>query len=111
VRSTALPSAAVNHLAAAGMLVLAIHELPAPQQDVLEQADQLGNYIRKQQRADGSLACGDDPAAADEPAAIDDYPGAALYGLARSYKLRPAAWKLEALKKAVAFYHPWWKAH
>jgi hypothetical protein len=24
---------------------------------------------------------------------------------------RPAPWKLDVLRKAVAFYHPWWKQH
>ena len=28
-----------------------------------------------------------------------------------SQQLRPAPWKLEAVRKAVAFYVPWWRAH
>jgi hypothetical protein len=111
VRSTILPSAAISRMGAAGLLVLAIHELPAPQPDVLDQAEQLCSYIRKQQRTDGSLACGDDTGVADDPGSMSEYPGLALHGLARSQRLRPASWKLDVLKKAVAFYHPWWKAH
>src|SRR5262249_27532673 len=39
------------------------------------------------------------------------YPGIALYALALSQRNRPAAWKTELARKAVTFYHPWWKAH
>src|SRR4051812_7332577 len=61
-RTTSLSPAVVNRLAAAGLLVLAIHELPAPQADLLEKSDQLCNYVRKMQRPDGSLCSCDDPA-------------------------------------------------
>ena len=56
VRFTSLPSSAVNRLAFAGLLVLAINELPAPQADLLDKSEELCNYIRKQQRPDGSLS-------------------------------------------------------
>jgi hypothetical protein len=115
VRHTALPSPVVNRLAAAGLLVLAVNELPAPQDDLLRQSEQLCNYIRKQQRPDGSLAYADgaDPAkeAADDPDGANTYPGEALYGLARSQQRRPAAWKADVLRKAVAYYRPWWREH
>jgi hypothetical protein len=108
VRCTALPSAVINRLAAAGLLVLAINELPAPQDDLLKQSEQLCNYIRKQQKADGSLACAD---GADDPDGVHDYPGEALYGLMRSQQRRPAAWKTDVVRKALAYYRPWWQAH
>src|SRR5436309_2790055 len=60
VRHTTLPSTVVNRLAAAGLLVLAISELPAPEKDLLDPSEQLCNYIRRQQRPDGSLCYGDD---------------------------------------------------
>src|SRR5437660_7751756 len=79
VRATTLPSLVVNRLAAAGLLVLAIHELPAPGDDLLEQAEQLCHFIRKQQRSDGSLSYADhaeDPKAASvDPEGINYYPG------------------------------------
>ena len=40
-----------------GKVTLAIHELPDPQKDVLEKAEQLCTYIRKRAGPDGSLAC------------------------------------------------------
>jgi hypothetical protein len=115
VRHTALPSPVVNRLAAAGLLVLAINELPAPQDDLLAQSEQLCNYIRKQQRPDGSLCYSDipDPAkeSAEDPDGVNSYPGAALYGLMRSQQRRPAAWKTEVVRKALGYYRPWWREH
>ena len=34
-----------------------------------------------------------------------------VYGLVRSHRLRPAPWKLEAARKAAAYYRGWWKSH
>jgi hypothetical protein len=131
VRHTTLPSAVVNRLAAAGLLVLAISELQAPEKDLLEPSEQLCNYIRRQQRPDGSLSYADNPsstegrqagstegrqagepqAAAQDADGINYYPGEALYGLMCSQARRPAAWKTEVVRKALAYYLPWWRAH
>ncbi|HEV3256463.1 MAG TPA: hypothetical protein VG013_06230 [Gemmataceae bacterium] len=115
VRYTSLPPVAVNRLAAAGLLVLAVNELPSPGADLLEQSEQLCAFIRGQQRADGSLDYGDgsmgtraDPA---DPDGINYYPGEALYALMRSQRHRPAAWKTDVVRKARAYYQPWWRAH
>ena len=35
----------------------------------------------------------------------------AIYGLMHSAKLKPAAWKVELVRKAVGFYMPWWRGH
>jgi hypothetical protein len=114
-RYTALPSLVVNRLGSAALLVLAIHALPNPQPDLLEKAEQLCQYIRRQARADGSLGC-HDAVEADKPEAEDidsvsEYPGLALYALVRSQKRQPASWKLELVRKAVSYYRPWWQAH
>jgi hypothetical protein len=110
VRYTPLPSTAVSRLAAAGLLVAAIHELPAPQKDLLDKAEQLCQYIRKQQRPDGSLVDGDlgEPRPTDQER-ITTHPGMALHGLIRSHAARPAAWKLEAARKALGYYAAWWR--
>jgi hypothetical protein len=115
VRYTTLPSSLVNRLGATGLLILAINELPAPAADLLDQSDQLRNYIRRQQQVDGSLVC--DDSASDARASAADaessqyYAGLALYGLARSQAHRPAAWKTEVLRKGFACYPSWWRAH
>jgi hypothetical protein len=115
VRHTPLPSIVLNRLGAAAMLVLAINELPTPPADLLEKSEQLCNFIRRQVRPDGSLACGDPQSdgrfGGDEPDAVNHYPGAALYALARSARHRPADWKLAVVRKSVAYYLPWWRAH
>jgi hypothetical protein len=115
VRAPSLPPSAINRLGAAGLLVMAVHELPAPQADLLEKAEQLCNFIRRQARPDGSLSCaeaGDDgKLPPDDSEAVVNYPGVALYGLVRSHKLRPAPWKLETARKATAYYRAWWKGH
>jgi hypothetical protein len=110
VRHTVLPSAAVNRLGAAALLVLAINELPAPQPDLLDKSEQLCNYVRSQARPDGSLALNEagDPPTDDE---VNQYPGLALYALLRSQKHRPTAWKLDLARKALPFYAGWWRTH
>lgn len=112
-RHPILPSLVINRLGTAGLLVWAINELPAPQADLLEKSEQLCAFIRRQARPNGSLRC-DDAAEMDRPdlpTAIAIYPGMALSGLARSQRLRPAAWKLELMRKAVVFYRGWWQDH
>ncbi len=113
VRHTRLPSMVLNRLGSAALLVLAINELPEPKPDLLEKSEQLCNYIRRQVRTDGSLACGDRIAdgrfGAEEPDDANLYPGAALYALTRSARLRPADWKLALVRNALAHYLPRWR--
>jgi hypothetical protein len=115
LRHTTLPSAFVNRLGAAGLLVLAIHELPAPGEDLLEQSDQLCAFIGRQQRPDGSFNYSDNSPDArsiqEDPDGVNHYPGAALYGLMRSQQHRPAPWKIDAARKAAIFYRTWFKTH
>lgn len=115
-RHTSLPSSILNRLGSAGLLVLAIHELPAPQADLLEKTEQMCSWIRRQARDDGSLRCNDggdneNKKEADDADSIQEYPGLALYAILRSQKHRPAAWKTELARKAVVYYRAWWKAH
>jgi hypothetical protein len=115
LRYTVFPPASVNRLAAAGLLVLAIHELPEPDRDLLAKAEQLCNYIHKQQQGDGSLSCsggidGGKPSAADAEA-VNFYPGEALVGIIRSQRRAPAAWKIDFVRNALAFYKTWWRQH
>jgi hypothetical protein len=113
IRYTALPSAAINRLGAAGFLVLAISELPAPTPDLVERSEQLCAFIRSQARTDGSLCCVDagpqTTSARDDGEAIQTCPGVALYALMRSQKQKPAPWKTELVRKAAGFYFPWWQ--
>jgi|SRR5579884_1154909 len=114
-RHTMLPSTILNRLGSAGLLVLAINELPSPQPDLLDKSEQMCNWIRRQARADGSLRCNDasDSTGAneDDADAVNDYPGLALYAVLRSQKHRPASWKTDMARKAIAYYRWWWKNH
>jgi hypothetical protein len=103
VRTTSLPNNMVNRLAAAGLLILAIHELPDPKKDLLDQAGQLANFICKQQRADGSLLVTDGDEKADA-AAINHYTGPALLALVR-------VGQLEGVRRARPTYCKWWQEH
>jgi hypothetical protein len=113
LRYTSLPSALLNRLGSAGMLVLAINELPAPQKDVLEQSEQMCNFIRSQLRSNGSLLCSDRPEEATSDVKQTEAhvvsAAQALYGIALSQHHRPAPWKSELLHRACAFYAPVWK--
>jgi hypothetical protein len=114
-RHTIFSSSAVNRVAAAGLLLLAIHELPAPAEDLLAKSEQLCNYLRKQQLSDGSLNCAETSEAswsdAQDPEGINVYPGLALYGLMCSQQRRPAAWKTDVVRNALAYYKAWWRKH
>ncbi len=110
VRCTVLPPGAVNRVGAAGMLVLAINELPAPQADLLDKSEQLCNYLRSQARPDGALALYE---SADVPTddEVSEHAGVALYALMVSQKHRPATWKTDLVRKALPYYRTWWRAH
>jgi hypothetical protein len=114
-RHTALPSIAVNRLAAAGLLVQAINELPSPAADLVEQSEQLCAFVARQQRPDGSLNFTDVPGNvkgdAEDAYCVNSYPGEALYGLMRSQQFKPAAWKTEVVRKALPYYQVWWRTH
>lgn len=113
VRYTMFPNAAVNRVAAAGMLVLAIHELPAPAADLLARSEQLCNFIHKQRLSDGSLNCAEstDGKETHDPEAMNVYPGIALHALMRSQQRQPAAWKTDVVRNALAYYKAWWRPH
>lgn len=110
-RSTNAPSAVVNRLAAAGLLVAAIHEMPNPADDLLFQGEQLAYFIALQQKPDGSLAYTDTPEAVGDPDGVNTFPGLALYGVAKSNTLRPAPWKLDVVRKARGYYREQWRDH
>jgi hypothetical protein len=114
IRYPRFPSAIANRLGGAGLLVLTIHELPEPAEDLLEQAEQLCRYIHKQQKEDGSLTFQEHvlPLATgfeDDREGINFYPGEALYGVILSHRRKPAAWKLDCLRRALAYYRAYWR--
>jgi hypothetical protein len=111
VRYTVFPPASVNRLAAAGLLVQAIHELPEPDKDLLAKGEQLCNYIHKQQMADGSLSLTGPAEGGNAGEAVNYYPGQALAGLVHSCRRSPATWKLDVVRNALPYYKTWWRQH
>jgi hypothetical protein len=114
-RHTSLPSVFVNRVGAAGLLVLAINELPNPLGDLLDRSEQLCAFLRGRVRADGGLRCSDVvEAPVDSPEELNGgvyHAGVALYALALSQRHRPASWKIEVVTRAAAFYMPGWRAN
>jgi hypothetical protein len=108
-RCTAAPPQVLNRLAGNGALLRAIHELAAPGKDLLEQGEQLANYLRHQQQSDGTLQLAGSTADSEEAWQTS---GLALHGIIRSHQHRPAAWKPALLAAARDHYlAQWQKAH
>jgi hypothetical protein len=98
----------LSRLASGGLLALAIHALPTPAADLRQQADQLVNYLRTQQQANGAFQ----RAAADPRGQADDADvaaGWALHAIVQSHAARAEPWKLEALRQGAAHYHARWR--
>jgi hypothetical protein len=111
VRRPSVP--VTNSLGLSSLLVLAIHELPAPSEALLVQAEQLSNFIKTHLQADGSLRYSEtiQGNAVSDPDGVNHYPGLALYALMRGHQQRPQAWKLDAVRKALPHYLKWWREH
>ncbi len=110
-RHLPLPSSAEIRLGAAGMLIAAINELPGVPDDLLKKSEELCAYLHKQQQADGSLKCSEGDGAAPPDDRARSIAGVVLYGVMRSQAHRPAAWKVDMIRKALAHYAPNWRAN
>ena len=115
IRHSAAPPFAVDRLASHGLLISAIHELDHADKcpDLLKQADELGNYLRRQQRPDGALfvSVGADAVKSGSDEVDAERAGWALQGIVRSHKHRPAEWKLDMVRKARSHYQTSWQAN
>lgn len=114
-RYTAAPPTMVDRLSANGLLISAIHELESAQQstDLIDKADQLANFLKDQQKPDGMLfiTIGSNALKSGSAELDADRAGWALQGIIRSQKHRPAAWKLDMLRRARAAYAAQWDRH
>lgn len=110
LRYTAAPTHLLNRTAATALLVLAVNELPSPAKDLVEQTDQMTDYLRTRLAADGAVQLSEPAPGTDDDKDHDvqHYSGYVLYAVARTHEYRPAAWKLEALRKACPYYHRYW---
>ncbi len=95
-----------NRVGFASILALAICELPGADENLIGEAERLCAFLRKQIRPDGSVDCTGGPANNPNPAdpKFSEYAGLALQALATSNRVKPATWKLEAVKKGLGRY-------
>ena len=96
-----------NRVGFAALLALAVYELPTADDKLIAEAEKLCVFLQKQLRTDGSVHFTDNPTDVPvqvDPAGVNEYPGYALHTLAVSNRARPAAWKLDAVKKGAEFY-------
>ena len=105
LRFTSAPDLFVNRLAASGGLLRAIHELPNPPADLVEQGEELANYILSRRRADGAFQFEDEALRAD---LTQTCTGPALAGLIRGDKRKDNV-RLEALAKACPVHILAWR--
>ncbi len=106
-------SRSCNRVGFAATLVLAIYELPASDDKLTTEAERLCEFLRRQLRTDGSVHYTDGPTDVPtevEPEGEHEFPGLALQALAVSNRVRPAAWKLEAVQKGLTHYRARFKA-
>ena len=102
-----------NRVGYAATIALAIYELPNASDKDIDDAERLCAFLRKQLRADGSVHYTDgatDVSTRTDPAGVNEYPGVALHALARSNRVRPAAWKTDAVKRGVVYYRTAFRA-
>lgn len=103
-----------NRVGFAAVLAMGIYELPGADPKLLAEAERLGEFLHRQLRTDGSVHYTDGPddiPTKTDPAGGNEYPGTALHALAVSHRAKPAAWKLEAVRKGLAHYRAWFKAN
>lgn len=103
-----------NRVGFAATVALAIYELPAADAKLLGEAERLCEFLRRQTRPDGSVHYTDNPAddpTKTDPEGVNEYPGLALQAIATSNRVKPAAWKAEAVKKGGEHYRAAFRAH
>jgi hypothetical protein len=98
-----------NRVGAAAYLAMAICELPDAAPELRQCAEELCNFLRANLKTDGSVQYLEAGEAAD-PEGVNLYPGPALCAIAISNRAAPAAWKKDALAKAVAHYRQHFRA-
>ncbi len=110
-RCTSLPTIMVNPLAAAGMLLMAIHELQEPADDLLKTGEELGAVCSQTATARWFVSAEQQGRTSFNRCGIgSNIPGLAVYGLVLSQRNRPVSWKRGTALKAIDYYRRQWKA-
>jgi hypothetical protein len=103
-----LPSIPSNRVGSAAHLAMAIYELPEAAPELIQNGEELCQYLRGCVQPDGSIRCTEGSDSGDVSAA--DGAGPALASLAMSHRARPAPWKQAAVNQGLAFYRKLFRA-
>ncbi|WP_020474046.1 hypothetical protein [Zavarzinella formosa] len=104
IRIPSQPSVVSNRVASASYLCLAIYELPDVSPELIGAAEELCGFIRTQLQPSGSIRFSDSDETTIDPESANLHAGPVVYALTLSNRAAPAAWKTEAVKKAIFVY-------
>lgn len=110
LRVPTAPGVVSNRVGSAAYLCLAIYELPGASPELIGQAEELVAFIRSQIQEDGAFRFTDSTTANAELEAANLYAGPSVYAIALSNRTAPAAWKLDAMKRAAGVYRKQFQA-
>ena len=114
VRIPRAPSDVCNRVGFAASVILAIHALPSVEGRLLDEAERLALFLRRQSRPDGSIHYIDDPAGdplRQYPHGEYEHPGWALWAVASSYRYRPSSEKQELIRRGLRHYRARFRAN
>jgi hypothetical protein len=103
-----------NRVGFAATVALAIYELPAADAKLLAEAERLCEFLHRQCRPNGSVQYTDnatDDSTKVDPDGVNEYPGMALHAIMAGNRVKPAAWKTEAVKKGLEHYRAAFRAN
>ncbi|GIW83515.1 MAG: hypothetical protein KatS3mg106_028 [Gemmataceae bacterium] len=108
------PSDVCNRVGFAASVILAIHALPSVEGRLLDEAERLALFLRRQARPDGSIHYIDDPAGdplRQDPHGEYEHPGWALWAVASSHRHRPSSEKQELIRRGLRHYRARFRAN
>jgi hypothetical protein len=109
VRVPVQPSVVCNRVGSAAYLALAIYELPEAAPEMVQCAEELGQFLRTCCQPDGSVR-GTTPGEPADAIADTTYGGPALAALAMSNGSSPAKWKQDAVAQGLVYYRKQFRA-
>jgi len=112
-RAPIAESAKCNRVGLAALIILCIHDLPAPDPKLVAEGEKIAAFLKKQCGADGSIQYTDgaEPALKIDPDGVNLYPGLCFQALLASDRAKPEQWKRDALIAGMKHYREWFKAH
>jgi len=113
VRIPRAPSAVCNRVGFAAAVALAIYALPSPDARLLDEAERLCLFLRRQTRSDGAIHYIDDPAGdprRQDPLGENEHPCWGLWAIASNHRHRASAEKQEQIRRGLRYYRARFRA-